>query len=93
MKTNQLVLLMFLIAIVHNVAADEIQQSSGLLKNAPEACACTMSQTKQLVMTNCSCGQKQCVVSMPSYGSPQTKMQCFDAPKTEASDAKAKKST
>lgn len=93
MKTNLLVLLLSLMSIVHRVAAGEIQKPDALLKKAPEACVCAMSQTKQLMMANCYCGLKQCVVSMPTYGSPQTKMQCFDALKAEDSDVKTKKST
>ncbi|KTB98799.1 hypothetical protein [Pseudomonas syringae] len=91
-KTNPLALLMFLMAIAHGAVADEIMQPRSALQNAPEACICTMSQTEQLMMANCSCGQKQCVVSLTSYTSAQTSMQCFDAPKSASPAVKTQKS-
>ncbi|WP_460103527.1 hypothetical protein [Pseudomonas sp. H1_D04] len=92
MKSNSIAMLMFFVAVVQSALADEIMQPRASLQKMPEACVCTMSQTEQLIMANCSCGQKQCVVSLTSYTTAQTKMQCFDAPKAEASGAKAGKS-
>lgn len=91
MKFNLVALLLFF-AVAQSAVADEIMQPRTSLQKIPEACVCTMSQTEQLMMANCSCGQKQCVVSLTSYATAQTKMQCFDAPKAEASDVKVGKS-
>ncbi|MBK3477715.1 hypothetical protein JJD66_16630 [Pseudomonas sp. MF6751] len=92
MKPRLQALLLFLMAIAHTAVADEIMQPRTAIQNAPDACVCTMSQTQQLMMANCSCGSKQCVVSLTSYTTSQPSMQCFDAPKSAALEATAEKS-
>jgi hypothetical protein len=79
MKANQKAILLFLMAVAHSALADEKMQVRPPPRNAPEACVCTLSQTEQLLMANCSCGSKQCVVSLTSYTTTQPTMQCFEA--------------
>lgn len=85
MKRCKLALAMFFTLISHAALAEIVQPHAEIIqpsaeRPAPEACVCTKSRAEDLLMANCACGDKQCVVSWTSQDAAQTQMQCFEDP-------------
>ena len=91
MKRCKLAVAMFLTLISQIALAEivqpqaEIMQPSAAERPAPEACVCTKSRVEDLLMANCACGDKQCVVLWTSQDAAQTQMQCFEDPSKQKS--------